>query len=168
MNFFFALCGCGEPCWEAKDDECRCSCGGANHGIRRKNPTAQVERTMVAHSSIYVLKRVAAYLAPKPDDMARPEDLIPQANQINRDAGVFYWPRAATERDPMGYTPVAIVRPLTKAQVNRWPEAAHWRAQTPEMALCLSIHGQPRALWVLDAKATALAQANTPAPSLSV
>ena len=26
---------CNEACWEAREDVCRCSCGGANHGIYR-------------------------------------------------------------------------------------------------------------------------------------
>ena len=24
---------CGDACWHARDIECRCSCGGRNHGI---------------------------------------------------------------------------------------------------------------------------------------
>jgi hypothetical protein len=31
----FALSACGPDCWEARENVCRCSCGGARHGIRR-------------------------------------------------------------------------------------------------------------------------------------
>jgi hypothetical protein len=36
---------CGEACWNAKQEECKCSCGGENHGIHLQNPKAVVLRT---------------------------------------------------------------------------------------------------------------------------
>ncbi|MGO9014666.1 MAG: hypothetical protein ACLQF0_06765 [Dissulfurispiraceae bacterium] len=30
---FLTEATCGEACWHAKEDICRCSCGGKNHGI---------------------------------------------------------------------------------------------------------------------------------------
>lgn len=35
---------CGEACWSAREESCRCSCGGANHGCDRDG-TERPERT---------------------------------------------------------------------------------------------------------------------------
>jgi len=35
VNGIFALTACGPACWEAREEVCRCSCGGVNHGIHR-------------------------------------------------------------------------------------------------------------------------------------
>ncbi len=45
---------CGEACWHAQEDLCRCSCGGKNHGILRNGGT-QPERTCRNRKAIYKL-----------------------------------------------------------------------------------------------------------------
>lgn len=35
LESFLTGSTCGEACWEAREDICRCSCGGKNHGILR-------------------------------------------------------------------------------------------------------------------------------------
>lgn len=37
---FFSDITCGEGCWSAKEDVCRCECGGKNHGIHLRGETA--------------------------------------------------------------------------------------------------------------------------------
>lgn len=37
---FFSDITCGESCWEAKEEVCRCECGGKNHGINRRGENA--------------------------------------------------------------------------------------------------------------------------------
>jgi hypothetical protein len=37
---FFSDITCGEGCWKAKEDICRCSCGGKNHGINLRGGNA--------------------------------------------------------------------------------------------------------------------------------
>ncbi len=35
---------CGEACWEAREDICRCACGGRNHGCMRSADGVQPAR----------------------------------------------------------------------------------------------------------------------------
>lgn len=49
---------CGEACWEAREDICRCSCGGRNHGIYRTTGT-RPERTRKLNGYRYQLVAVA-------------------------------------------------------------------------------------------------------------
>jgi len=37
---FFSDITCGENCWSAKEDVCRCECGGKNHGIHLRGENA--------------------------------------------------------------------------------------------------------------------------------
>lgn len=37
---FFSDITCGENCWNAKEDVCRCECGGRNHGIHLRGENA--------------------------------------------------------------------------------------------------------------------------------
>lgn len=49
---------CGEACWHAREDICRCSCGGKNHGILN-NGQPRPERTCKKAGKFYVLAGVA-------------------------------------------------------------------------------------------------------------
>lgn len=40
----FGVGTCGEACWGAKEDICRCFCRGRNHGITRTGATAPVRQ----------------------------------------------------------------------------------------------------------------------------
>lgn len=52
---------CGAGCWEAREEVCRCSCGGKNHGIALdpNNPTPQ--RTAKIDGRMYRLEAVGKY-----------------------------------------------------------------------------------------------------------
>jgi hypothetical protein len=41
---FLSAATCGLGCWEAREEICKCSCGGKNHGIRRRDKSAIPER----------------------------------------------------------------------------------------------------------------------------
>lgn len=49
---------CGEACWEAREDICRCSCGGRNHGILRTSDGKRPERTCKNGHKRYILAAV--------------------------------------------------------------------------------------------------------------
>ena len=38
---------CGDACWHAREDTCRCSCAGRNHGILTQGGTAPVRNSKV-------------------------------------------------------------------------------------------------------------------------
>lgn len=143
MIGIFALTACGPACWEAKDDVCRCSCGGAHHGIHRnKNQScADLKRQMVYGGFIFELRDVA-----KPIDRGSgifgPDTCFNgEARELNEQAGIkFYF--AHTSRNHFGEFPVAIVRTPTDAQIAKWPELAEWRGKVSPL------YGKPSILWV--------------------
>jgi hypothetical protein len=49
---------CGEACWEAREEVCRCSCGGANHGCLRDRGGVQPVRTAKIDGDRYSLLSV--------------------------------------------------------------------------------------------------------------
>lgn len=51
---------CGFACWEAREDVCRCSCGGKNHGVLRHAGAVQPQRTAKIDGYLYKLEAVGA------------------------------------------------------------------------------------------------------------
>ena len=117
---------CGDACWAAREDICRCSCGGENHGITRTANGERPTRTRRVKAHRYQLLAVESYL---PDD-ARIVSMRP-IEKLERavigaaiDAGVFdrysyKWP--ATPEWP------AIVNTASHSAGKGWPELAAWR-----------------------------------------
>jgi hypothetical protein len=69
---------CGEACWHAREEICRCSCGGRNHGCLSHGGT-RPERTAKIDGHRYKLAGVGLY-----------KDLVSDACEINRQAGYSY------------------------------------------------------------------------------
>ena len=67
---------CGEACWHAKDEICRCSCGGKNHGCLKTPDGVKPERTAKIGGERYVLVAVGEH-----------RTLIEDAEELNRLAG---------------------------------------------------------------------------------
>jgi len=67
---------CGEACWHAREDVCRCSCGGRNHGCLRNGSGARPERTSRISGIMYRLRAVGKH-----------RDIYADACEINRLAG---------------------------------------------------------------------------------
>lgn len=55
----FTEATCGEACWEAREDLCRCSCFGRNHGVMRTADGTRPQRTAKIAGLRYVLKATA-------------------------------------------------------------------------------------------------------------
>ena len=66
---------CGEACWHAREEVCRCSCGGRNHGCL-KHGGEQPERTSKIGGHLYKLAAVGRY-----------GELIASASAINKAFG---------------------------------------------------------------------------------
>lgn len=62
MNIFSFLTGhtCGDHCWHARELVCRCSCGGANHGILLKGGQ-RPQRTRKIDGNFYELVSIVAH-----------------------------------------------------------------------------------------------------------
>ena len=52
---------CGATCWYAKEDICRCSCHGSNHGCMLDEDNPQPERTSKIDGTMYRLEAVGSY-----------------------------------------------------------------------------------------------------------
>ena len=137
---FLSEATCGEACWEAREDVCRCSCNGRNHGCLRAADGVRPERSAKLNGHRYVLKAVG-------------NNLCGEAEAINQAAGVYYRYIESSRdaytciRDPLTgkadynrhIVIPAKVRPATADQVARWPELAAYR-DTPNR--------RPYLLWV--------------------
>ncbi|MBK9497279.1 MAG: hypothetical protein IPO08_22725 [Xanthomonadales bacterium] len=117
---------CGEACWSARDDTCRCSCGGKNHGVLRTVDGDRPARTCRISGDIYTLRAVG-----------REHELDAEADNLCRAVGPYrvdevcegltyryYW--KATEL----HAP-ARPKPATKDQIKRWPELSAYRNLEP-------------------------------------
>ncbi len=113
---------CGEACWHAKEDICRCSCGGRNHGILRTADGQRPERTAKIDGDVYTLIAVGKHV-----------DIYNQAKTINLAAGyraidkvsetlTYHYDWQETDK----HAP-ARVKPATQSQIERWPELTAWR-----------------------------------------
>lgn len=150
MIGIFALIACGPQCWEAKDDVCRCSCGGKNHGMHRhKRPGFEgLRRQMVYQGFIFELQEVSTPEETGKDvnamTIARPVGLCDKAQEINKAAGIRY-AFAHTAREHFGEFPVAITRRATESQIAKWPELSKWREVSPHS---FALYGRPSILWL--------------------
>ena len=70
---------CGEACWHAHEKECRCSCGGRNHGILNTPDGQRPDRMCRMNGYVYKLAAVGGH-----------SDLYAKACEINRQAGYSY------------------------------------------------------------------------------
>jgi hypothetical protein len=102
---------CGDACWEAREDICRCSCHGKNHGCKRDGRSA--ERTARIDGTMYRLAAVG-------------EGVHEQAEKINEAAGIDFR-YASTSRERYYRNIPAKVRRATLGQVQRWAELAQYR-----------------------------------------
>src|SRR6476660_3896296 len=77
---------CGDACWHAREDICRCSCGGKNHGCLRDANGDQPVRTSRIDGYMYELRAVGYH------------DVEKLARELNALDGIT-WLFAATSRD---------------------------------------------------------------------
>lgn len=100
------LSTCSAACWQAREEVCRCSCGGANHGCLRHLGAEQPIRTRRAGAKWYELAAVG---------------VRPQLQAADRH---YYQYRAAHD---YGNHHV-ITSAATPQQVATWPELTAYRA----------------------------------------
>jgi hypothetical protein len=141
---FLTEATCGDACWHAVEDVCRCSCGGKNHGCLRTAEGVRPVRTSKIDGFRYELKAVG------------PEVWM-EARTINKAAG----PRGTDGLGPYAYAypweytdkgaPARLKR-ATKAQLASWPELAGAReaiANLPERHCFRDVDKLwPSLLWV--------------------
>lgn len=142
---------CGEPCWHAREEICRCSCGGKNHGCLNAADGERPVRMAKIDGERYTLAAVG-----------RSADLIEQAKEINgrqwrqveRAEGVIGSRVSGDDGKPFSADELAAARAAgenvwftqycyswretdagaparmktaTREQVLKWPELAGWQ-----------------------------------------
>lgn len=115
---------CGSACWEAREDVCRCSCGGKNHGCLKTADGVRPERMAKIDGFRYVLKAIG-------DNRTEPS-VYQQARAINQ-----AHPRIKSNSYTVNWYPTdkgapARVKTATKQQVHTWPELASYRPKPGE------------------------------------
>ena len=121
---------CGDACWKAREDICRCQCGGVNHGCLRGKDGEQPTRTRRLDGVMYRLQAV-----PTRDTHNAPihwmnaiEDQQRAVTCAAKAAGIPN-PERSNRSGEWGthYHEAAILKTATQAECARWPELAQWR-----------------------------------------
>ena len=131
---------CGDNCWHAREEICRCSCGGANHGVLKTADGIRPTRTAKIQGVLRKLHAVAT---------RQEADGICQT--INKATGFDSW-NCHTASQSWGHGEcTAKMRPASRDQINRWPELTAWRDKTD-----FEIYrDNPTLVWVLPEGVTA-------------
>lgn len=109
---------CGEACWCAREDVCRCSCGGKNHGCLRTSEGIRPNRTAKIDGFRYELKAFGKY--GEMHSEARFVNHAAPKRKMNFGNYEYYWD-ASEPGAP------ARVKSATHAQFESWPELASAR-----------------------------------------
>ena len=125
---------CGEACWQAREDVCRCSCGGINHGVI-PHDGQRPERTRKIARHLYQLVAVESPAASCRAMGMRPlEDAERQIRNAAVEAGM--WRRYDYTSTP-GYP--AKIKTASESEVARWPELTAFKGMNGY---------RPTTLWV--------------------
>ena len=138
MTTAYAQTACNEACWHAREEACRCSCGGTNHGILRQTPGAPTPaRTSKIDGYMYQLWAVADY-----------PDATRECRRINGAEGM---PNKGTSRHG-GYVftfsdsdkgAPARRRLASVSEFARWPEVSSFKSERHP-----GDHYRPDLVWV--------------------
>lgn len=112
---------CADACWYARDEVCRCSCGGANHGVLRTKDGQQPVRTARIDGDRYKLAAVG--MRREMYDVVKPltqrdgfQVITPYGNSFAH----YTW-KEAERGSP------ARLKYASAAQINKWPELSAYR-----------------------------------------
>ena len=107
---------CGDNCWSAREEICRCSCGGANHGcVEVDSDGTRPQRTCRIQRHVYRLIATGTY--------SHLEGLLRRVFQHCRDNDIATHSYSHSDYRYVSET-VAIRKAGTRQQVESWPELA--------------------------------------------
>lgn len=114
---------CGEACWHAREDVCRCECGGSNHGILLKDGTEQPNRHSRIDGVAYELVAIGEY-----------RELCQKASQICEEAPEYptrdYYDSSKMVMKKHNFnhgTWLVQLKPASKAQCVLWNELSAYK-----------------------------------------
>ena len=120
---------CGEACWHAREEVCRCSCGGRNHGCLNTKDGSQPSRTRKIKNSVYQLVTIESD-NPNECRAVTMKPIHTMQYLINRKAiaaGLFehYELNSSAEYCPKPLP--SYVKTASEPEIKRWIELANWR-----------------------------------------
>lgn len=134
---------CGLTCWYAREDICRCSCGGVNHGCLRGEGGEQPARTRKIAGYVYQCISVTTDYSAAENEVRWLDNTVAQAGIVRP----RYWERthyAYWLSEEKGKP--AIRKQPSDSEIERWPELAAYRdrfSRRPQMVWlrtdCLSV-----------------------------
>jgi hypothetical protein len=112
---------CGEACWHAKEEICRCSCGGKNHGVLRAAEGEQPIRACKIDGIRYELLAVGPgrEMRSQVNTLLRelpPHTVTPVHGCNGVDAVYKYFWKETDKGSPFR------MKPATPIQAHHWPE----------------------------------------------
>lgn len=140
---------CGEACWHAKEEVCRCSCGGRNHGCLTHADGSKPERTAKIAGHTYRLlavgKRSDIYAQAAEinrqqwrsvespfvtiDSVGQPKSITPAEIELAAEQGKrINWHQYRYTWSETDIGAPARLKPATAAQM-KWEELAGWKDQ---------------------------------------
>ena len=129
---------CGEACWMAREDVCRCSCGGKNHAVLRDGRD-RPERMSKIQGHAYKLTSVGEYrdiyrlAADALDGVPGKPPMFP--SHYGPDF-TYRWNPSSDKGSPVR------IRTASQSEIARWPELTAYRDLPPFMS-------GPYLLWTL-------------------
>jgi len=147
---FFSDITCGENCWNAKEEVCRCECGGKNHGIHLRGENAV--RACRIDGRRYELVEVGF----RPDLLKRTEQLIRDAEvasgKLQLRDGEYYdqgydgnWFKSSYIHPSkyQGHGSQYVLKYASQSQCLKWNELAYFECADEQDRY----HKQPAILW---------------------
>ena len=114
---------CGEACWSAREDICRCACGNKNHGVLRDVDGVKPLRTRKLNGFMYQLLAVETPGASCMAVGSKPLEEL-KGREMKRISEAGLWGRYQYDSTP-GY-PVKL-KTATDSEIKRWDELHLWR-----------------------------------------
>lgn len=147
LNVIYTEATCGEACWSALEDTCRCSCGGKNHGVLKTVDGIRPIRNCKIDGVRYQLKAIGKYS----DIHKQSEELCQQAGPYKIDTYTVLNDKNEYEtRDYKYYygstdkgSP-ARVKCASKLQIQNWIELGYFKSLDQYELY----HNMPYLLWV--------------------
>ena len=150
---------CGEACWHAVDDVCRCSCGGKNHGCLRGANGVQPARMAKIGGHRYKLAMVGDGAREYGCEVNRQAGFrsVEPARLVDNGDGKAWWHQYSYTWETSKDGSPARVKPATFEQIQKWPELSAWRhlkpwENRPELCWVREVMPERAGILVVDEK----------------
>lgn len=132
---------CGEPCWHAREEVCRCSCGGRNHGCLLTKDGVKPPRMAKIDGHRYILVAVGEGAREAARELnSRQWRSVEKPFQYGDSLMQYKYSWADTDCGAPGRCKWA-----TPQQVEKWEELSAYRGMRERPLLCWQIETMPEA-----------------------